>query len=362
MLSCASREDFEQIQYTVKSVEIFVSSDAYGSLYRPTVLNSKDGRILYSLDRSTNSIELFSLDSLKYIGRKKFAYNGPNGVGPIEEYYPHNEDSLFILSDYDLSLVQNFDTLLFRLDIHDLPKNPSLFLHPKGTLGRYDIIYEKNTNSIFDRFITKNISRESSLYYDLPVEGKLTLSDTTVEMMKPEFPELYKGGGHFGVLSYLSRTAYDKKFYYTFHVDPNIYVFDRDTENWQIHEQTGFNSVEKLTSSQVAHEDILENLLTNDVYLELLVDPYRKLFYQFVLKGLPFRKSNGDINDPGTKDIVLRVFNQDFQPLGEIPLDFRRYLPVHCFVTEEGLWLNKESPYNMRNREDIIEYDILTIK
>ena len=92
MLSCASREDLEQIQYTVKSVEIFVSSDAYGSLYRPTVLNSKDGRILYSLDRSTNSIELFSLDSLKYIGRKKFAYNGPSGVGPIEEYYPHNED------------------------------------------------------------------------------------------------------------------------------------------------------------------------------------------------------------------------------------------------------------------------------
>ncbi len=358
---CCGQANKIELKYNISSVSIPINAKYSGSIYKPFFKKANGKSLLYSLDRVSNAIEIFDLDALVPIEKIYFDLNGPNGVGSIYEFYPHNSDSIFLLSDYDLFITNQSSKVLYNLDIFDQKKFQGYFLHPKGTLGSYGLYFDSKESRVYGRFIKRDISRESVDYYKNPIEGSINLKDTSLTMFDFAYPEVYQGEYQFGVLSYGSRTIYDNKFIYSFHVDPNIYILSKDG-TVITKKNPRENSLSTLARSEVDQQSLYENLLANDVYLEVIPDRFNKVYYQFVLGSVDIKQANGNMSDPGTKPISLKIFNSEFEKLGQINLDYNTYLPVHCFVTEDGLWLNKETPYRESNLEDVIEYDIISFE
>lgn len=360
LVACAQENELVKVEFSKTEKNIPITSDYFGQIYKPVVQPTDSSLLVFSIDRNSNAIELFDLDNTRPIKRITLDYDGPNGIGgTLQEIFPINKDSIWVLSDYDLSLINETGEIRSKIDIYNNSNFPDYFLHPKGTLGRYNIYFDRHKNKIYGRFINKNITREEVKYYDEPIEGFISLEDTTYYPLDITYPEIYHQEYQYGVLSYVSRTvANDDVFIYTYHVDPSIYLYQMKSAELIKKEFEGFPSPKGLLRDQVDQMDLLENLLENYVYLEVLYDPFRNLYYQFILGETEVKQSNGNYTDPGKKPIYLRIFNDNFTNYGIIDLSYKTYLPVNCFVTEEGLWINKETSFNKENVENLIQYDV----
>lgn len=343
--------------YEVSPKEIIVSSN-YADKFSKPIVQSYDGmEFVYSLNSQRNSIEIFDLALLQPVKSLKFSSEGPNAVGNIYEFLPQGRDSLFLLTDYTLSLVDNKGIVKTSLNIYDHPDFGDFFLHPKGTLGRYGLAYDPMSTTVYGRGVNKNLLREDKEFYNIPIEAAISLTDTSLTFSDISFPDIYQDEFQFGVLSYGSRTVNNQVFIYSFHVDPTIYTYSISNKKSSVYRNEPVKPV-GLRRDQVDHNSLFMNLLDNDVYLEVIPDTFRGLYYQFVLRKIERTDVDGNMTDPGTKSIELRIFNESFDLLGFVSLDYSTYLPIDSFVSSEGLWINKETSYRLNNRQNLIEYDL----
>jgi Domain of unknown function (DUF4221) len=87
------------------------------------------------------------------------------------------------------------------------------------------------------------------------------------------------------------------------------------------------------TNKKMAH------LTLSPLYLDILWDPYRKLYYRIFAKAQPERNSEGSYNSWRSKPRVLMVFDENFDLITEVTLEKNlTFFPI--FVSEKGLYIN----------------------
>jgi hypothetical protein len=123
LVSCSNKNPNDSIEY--RKIEFAVNKgytlnlDSLTFQYSPSTqyYRFKDyGDCFVFLNQGLNCLEIYSLETGSLIRRIRYSIEGSNGVGFLEGFYIHNEDTIVVQSRYQISYVDLNSTTLFKWD------------------------------------------------------------------------------------------------------------------------------------------------------------------------------------------------------------------------------------------------------
>jgi len=356
------QESSLKLQHQIESLAIPIDSTTADVFEWPQYkqLNGQD--FIFSFNSNTYHLKVYERKANRIVSNIQLYEEGPEGLGHIKDFYIHNWDSIFIMSDFFIYIIdstgyikQTFDINLAASGSHDFSP---LVMSSANEMGRFGIWFEAKEKSIYSYYHPSNIPLNQAEYYDYPIEAAFSLSTQTTTEVAIYYSNLYRQeDAYYGYLNIPLRSVADSLFIYSFPVDPNIYVFNHITKVLSIKGgKSKFIETKalSLSPSENNSEKMMQHIISSPLYFNVLYDPYRQLYYRFQLAPLEFKRPDGKYNGLSDKKASLMVFDSEFQLIEELEMDAYSLQLIFSFVTPEGLWVAS----NQNDQEDYIEYDI----
>jgi hypothetical protein len=336
--------------------------------YMQLVEDSSGMRMLTLLNSHNNSIYFFDYIKGTYIKKVTYEREGPNGILRLMGYYIKNVDSIYVYNGPmpEVDLTNTAGYVKKRTQLRG--ENPDGYLwslyYPQYTLSAVIPFIEIDRkliltgispfsvrDSLIDRFRfvayldMETGQTEFKHTYPKELYGKdVNWNDPFYTQV---YPELSPAGelilsfpiSHDLYLTDLNKEDY-RKVYAGSNVAGTIRSIDRDGE--------------KETSAEV----VLTHYLQEDLYTGIRHDPWRKVYYRFMLQGRP----NAIFSDPiETKPVIVILLDEQFNYLGETRIGTgMEWNWANSFVTEEGL--NIEYIDEDDVEESYLNFKIFTIE
>jgi len=196
-----------------------------------------------------------------------------------------------------------------------------------------------------------------------PLELKYNLSTEKADIFF-RFPELYEG--FYGLYhTHPCRILAKDLLVYSFPITPTIYSVNINNGITQ-HKPN-------LRSPHLDHDfEVIDDFnqqtyqryaIENGIYYEILFDPFRELYYRFVLHPIPHI-------DPATgkkrsyieqKPFSIQILDTDLNLLGETEFPAGTYYQTNFFVAPEGLYISNNNDFNPEAREDYLSFTLLKV-
>lgn len=298
------------------------------------------------LNTYNNSIYLYDAETAELLNIISFEKEGSNGVGNIQGYCYHNDDSIFVYaygSDraqlannrgeildtylmFDAEAILN-DTTKFLTSPYLEPRLPMSYSNGKLIMGG-GFLVETTLEKADNTFVT--------LLYD-PVKRTTAYANS--------YPEQYRkfnwGGGFFYRQPSMTVTP-EERLLISFPADHNIWVYNPLTDkrdslyagSRMIKEITPFSTKKKKFPDDVPEEQLSDWYYSQPSYESIFADPYKQLYYRIArLPNANHRPAT--LND---KPVLVIVLDKDLNYLGEdlLPKGIR-YDTFNTYVSPEGL-------------------------
>lgn len=302
------------------------------------------------LNRKANEIKIYTMASGQVADSIKFAYDGPNGVGRIYDFFIHNEDSIFLHARYAyrLSLVDRNAGLVknYRL----VPENTEL--GPGGipkdartALGRMTIAHPP---VLIDQhlFIHSSPDRnpmKAEYYESEELIIKLDLLSGNYHYLTG-FPESYKEKAWgVGFQEYFWSYHPDQQsFLMSFPIDDNIYTTTDFTrfETYPLSSQQ-ISQVAPLSDSNMNPDVYFKRYKTNSSYGKILFDSNKRYYYRLAnlkIEEESYEEHTNALTNP--QDIIVLFANDLIQTIYETRIRQPKngqFIPTFSFVNENGL-------------------------
>lgn len=361
-LSC-KKSEFIIIQNTQSKIKVSIEKNSIdiehpeyiASTELPFVLEDKDSTYLYYYDDAVLQFHVFNLSSLNYSYSIQTEQVGSNGTGEITDYFVQAKDSIVTLSYDQVSFLDSLGKLYAKslLDQSD----DDHFIHNKGSLGSYRLFFDQEKNEIHYR-LNYHMNREKHAYYENEIYASIDLDQPVIKPYPIFYSKLYNEK-YFGLMSHPNWAFTPNLFIYNFPAEPNIYVYDRFSS-----ESAVYGGSSDFFDDQIASDisrntteltDELAAMKISPIYLEVIPDEYRKLYYRFCYHPIAEKYTNSDgVNFMQEKKISLMIFDKAFNVVEEVMMDETKYTPHGAFVTKKGLWVSKRN----NEKENVKSYDV----
>lgn len=351
-------------------------------------LEKKTKRCQYDVTCLFEEIEILTFDSLSYriydvdnagenllilndCGHKLGRYNlndrvfkeykllKPNAnFTKINSIDYHGVDSVFLFTKDVIYFMT--DSIVWMQSIHEEGGQMTL-----SNLGSFPSRYDASQNCFFIQSFSSSYNQANDLqFYKLPIEYSLHF-EAKIPLKLAQYSPLLRSD-FYGFSNSAHRLRANKKSYYTFPIDPNIYVLDHQTRDFKIlggkskYQRKRPKAIPKgkLNDTQYKFSAMVENIY----YDQLLFDPFRNVFYRFFLQDIEEIKEDGKFNTFGDKPLVLMIFNDDFELLKEIYLGKHKYNPAKSFVGKEGLYISKAHYKNKNYNKNSLKFDLMKLE
>jgi hypothetical protein len=301
--------------------------------------NYTDSTILILYNYNLSSIDIFNTrDSqlLKRINYKDFV----NKENNVEGLYYHNKDSIFVFQSQVLSIINiNGDRIL--LDSINQQEESQMTLSNIGDAT--PIYYDSNNHTLNIPQYCSGCTFHESKYYKEPIQVGFNILTKQYKEYPITYPKLY-WDAYYGFAKHSHRVVRDSNDIFTFSSDPNIYIFNRYSNEIKVK-----NARSKYHTTEIECLDLkykndsnkkLKHLALSAAYLRLFWDPYKKLYYRFFSKNQAEKNSDGSYNSYRDKSVCLMVLDSDFNIIDEIELERYKYLYHKSFVSEKGFHIS----------------------
>ncbi len=307
------------------------------------------------LNSHTNSIYLHDAESGKLLNVIRFDKEGVDGVGSIQGFCYHNDDSIFVYA-YGSGRVQLANnqgkvmTTYSMFDADAILNDTTKFLTSPYVESRLPMLYSDGKLIMGGGFLAETTLEKSdntfvTLLYDV-VRRTATYANS--------YPEQYRkydwGGGFFYRQPSMAMTS-KGKLIISFPADHNLWSYN-PVINKSDSLYAGSRLIEKIipynTEKKKFPDDVPERLLSDWYYSQpsyesVFADPYRHLYYRIArLPKADHRPAT--LND---KPVVVIVLDNELNYLGEDLLpEGVPYDTFNVYVSPEGLniriWNNDE--------------------
>ena len=172
----------------------------------------------------------------------------------------------------------------------------------------------------------------------------LASNEVAYHHLYPE--ELFEGANWGGDLIQMSYPAFtpEGKMVHSFTNSHDLYLSDWNKDE-AVKVYGGSNvagdicSIDCGLDKEPSNEQMLEAFLGQDGYAAILHDPYRKVYYRYLLRGMPNATPKTPID---SKNLVVVMMDEQFRYLGETELGTgKEWNWTNSFVSPEGLNIEK---------------------
>lgn len=187
-----------------------------------------------------------------------------------------------------------------------------------------------------------------SEYYSLPPELRLELGDSSLTpSLVGAWPDRYKERNYYD--SYPHRELIERggrvRSVYSFKAADSLYLF----EGRQLRKKVEAKS-RSIEAFETFQEDSLGNIAYTERYLTtaphygaIVWDPFRDLFYRQAFHPCSYKGPEGKrVKGASDQPWSLIVMDEDFEKLGEMKMDPKRYMPGPLLVSKSGLLVREK--------------------
>lgn len=307
------------------------------------------------LNSHTNSIYLHDAESGKLLNIIEFDKEGTNGVGSIQGYCYHNDDSIFVY-EYGSGMVRLANnqgeviTAYPMFDAEAILNDTTKFLTSPYVESRLPMLYRGDKLIMGGGFLAETTLEKAdntfvTLMYDV-VNRTAAYANS--------YPEQYRkydwGGGFFYRQPSMAMTP-EGRLLISFPADHNLWNYDPVTQKRDslyagsrlIEKIVPFGTEKKKFPDEVPEQRLSDWYYSQPSYESIFADPYKHLYYRIArLPNAEHRPAT--LND---KPVVVIVLDKDLNYLGEDLLpEGVPYDTFNAYVSPEGLniriWNNDE--------------------
>ncbi len=304
---------------------------------------SSNGIIYAGYNSSHHSIDLFDLEKEQIMKSISLSREGPESIGIVKGIFFHSIDSIFLVSDGSLCIFDSEG----RLTRNILINRSELYLSPGNEAN--NVFFDRLDKSIYIQNIDNQYGQCSKDHYKVSILAKIRLDNESIELLPLYYPKIYSNS-YYGFCVEPQYSFIDKRVILTFPIESSVYVYNIETKLTRGYGGESLLSkslAEPLPWSACNDNDLkMRHFIENVNFQRVIYDKWRNLFYRFHLSDIKGPDSQGRFKGPNQKKQILTIFNENFEVLGEIELNERRYITPSSFAGPKGLYLGAPSGEN----------------
>jgi len=352
-----SGSDLNQEQYELQKIgerKIFIDSTTnLVSTFMTYFQEGKNNYLVFE-NRYENAIQFYDLSTGRLAFKTSFEEKGDNSLGGdgVGGFFIHSLDSIFVIGRESsrISLTNKQGDIL-----------NSVRVTPDGD-PYWDLIGVNKVPLVYHDEKLYVIGLGDFPIFSEPANGQPL--EIEVDFFKDDskvifaFPNIYEG--FYGPYhTHPCRTFNGRQLVYSFPISPDLYVFDpltRETEKHSI--SSPYVKVERFKPLNVVNQETMRKAtIEQGIFMEVVYDAYRGLYYRFVLHPT-------DLVDPASgfvrsgvahKPFSIQIIDKDFNKLGETYFPPMELHQKDFFVGPEGLYISENHP----NRTDLNESELV---
>jgi len=310
--------------------------------YMQMIDDASGNRILTFLNPYKNAIYFYDYEEGVFIRDLVYDKQGPNGIPHIGGYYIKNMDSTYLFNrPIEIALSDGAGLVKQRISLNDNRKdNEWAYYYPGYDLSTVNPIAEAQGKLIMTGM--KGFSITDSLIDKFRFTACIDMKSEDIEFIHTYPKELYGSNVNWQDPCYMQgyrAFSPSGEWLYSFPVSHDVYIAQADAKGYKT-QYAGSNYAKTIRSidddrDRTPDELILINFLEQDLYTALLYDPYRNVYYRFMLQGIP----NATVKTPvKEKRIVVIIMDEKMNYMGETVIGSgEEWNWKNSFVTSEGL-------------------------
>lgn len=348
----SEQSPFGDFYMTVDTLSIPITEKQHFIYPQFGTVNENDSLYLFGYNVHRHTIDVFNLTGKKYTSTIPLERQGPNGIPELISFAPASLDSVYIMSTYQISLVNQLGTVKDKVMIN-LPTSPikshnsdeAFFWIEKNE----SIHYSKKHNTLYGLYHSMEYDMcDKRRYKEEELISGIDLNKNQMLRLPAAYP-IDKRNDSYGFASSLYMSWDGDSLIYNFRHDPNIYIYDLNRDKTDIFDGRSRytkNSANPINWSQCDDVSLkMDHSMISVNFERIIRDPYRKLSYRFHRKELP---ENGNVQDYifSDKKLFISIFDNGMAKTGEMIIDSRPYPSHVSFAGKDGLYVSAPSGEN----------------
>ena len=339
------------------SIKIEIDSSTSYSSGLFSVFNTDTMEYLVVENEYKNSIQFYSLETLKKVHEIVIDRTGKNGVNKLRGFTVISLDSILVydkLTLYNVLLVDKKSKVLDRINMtSNMSSGASLMNH--SSITRSPDIYYRNKIYFF---VYPNIKKEKMKFeyvFDLHTKEQRFMDN----IMQPE---IYSGKLWGSVHNLASRIKGPKDlFIYSWAIDPYIRVTNFTTVDTMYLAKSNYISEIKPYNGT---DNYMKYFIETPLYGSIIWDKYRKVYYRFAHSGIPYTSPDTGLPQSDENKVTsIIILDEDFEVIGETLLQpTYKYFVRDWFLSKEGLFISNSHFENPEINEGYMSFSKLDLQ
>ncbi|MCK9414685.1 MAG: DUF4221 domain-containing protein, partial [Prolixibacteraceae bacterium] len=313
--------------------------------YTQVYADSTGSRYFTFLNTYTNSIYFFNYNTLEFIKKIAFNKKGTDGIQSIKGYHIKNMDSIYVynMPVTEIVLANSNGKIQNKISLRGGG-------NPKAWTMYYPQYYPETVNPFIE--IPGKLLLTGQYFFSIPdsmigkfkITASIDLKTNKVDFRHSYPGELYGSGynweGGFFTEGFPELHPDGDKLIFSFPVSHDLFIAGLNANAYRkVYADSNFAgtiySIDRDNPHKTPGEMILVHYARQDLYAAIKYDKYRKVYYRFLLKGIP----NATIRtQKEVKPIAIIVMDENFNYLGETVIGTgKEWYWQNSFVTSEGL-------------------------
>lgn len=260
----------------------------------------------------------------------------------LKSFYFYKPDSIFLLFSFSLTIIDTSGQVKFNKIINAPEKQDWPSVVYGNFLGVFPIYYDAVKRQLLLRQHCGPCGNAQS-FFDTNVLAIYEFASDSFIDAKIPFPESYKQN-YLGDAILVLREIKNDSVIFNFQADPTLLIFSRaENKIFKREVKSNYHKSNFVPLDTAYRKDInrrSEHIVTSPLYLKVIYDTYRHVYYRLFLEEINLKNADGTYNDFHDKQLVVMVLDENLNLLSEKRLG-NGYLWNYSFVTEKGLYIMK---------------------
>lgn len=361
LTSCSPTNDETRRPLELKrsEVEFILNVDDSTSNVSDGLTFLSKNNLLFNLNWTQNSIQIYNLSSGKKVKDLKFDYEGPFGVLDIMGIYPRSVDSIFLFNQLEpqITLIDTSGRIKNKLTYEVPDRYSPAFIHnayfsSPPILNGDKMIAKTHFYGPLQN-MTQSELQEKDLVYEIDLKtGKTWFLDF-------KFPKDYMPDGLKLFEASIAKGA--GKYVYSLFGDHRLFFVNEFGDTLQSVNGKSEFLPENLPLFPLQGDglDFRKYSYYSPHYESLDYDPYREVFIRFAFH--PFEQDESvppsDMRNH-SGPFSIQVFDKNLNLMSETPFPANKYHPFDYFITPEGIYISTSHPLNPEIKEDQMKFEL----
>ena len=313
--------------------------------YIQMLYDTNGKRIFSTLNRYKNSIYLYDYNNSEFLENISFDREGPHGVLGITGYYIKNTDSIYLYNRplVEIAIANSKGLVKNRISLKGKQDKDWSRYYPQYEFSTICPIIENSGTLLLTGF--NPFELRDSLIDKFYFTASVNINNNEVVYHHNYPREIFGNDANWGDPAYMQvfpALSPSGEFIHSFPPSHNLYISDKNSTSTRVvyggsSDSKAINSIDwdATNSTHMPRELLISHILQQDLYSGILYDSWRKVYYRFMLKGIPYATTKNEMSE---KNIIIIILDEHFNYLGEENIgNGKIWNWNNSFVTQEGL-------------------------